>query len=204
MDNKQWHYMRDEQATGPFSEQEIISKIESGEISKNTLDWPEDGEDWNPAKDVFDLHDLFPPPLPGKRIINLGNIKENLLNNEWHTTPVHPWRRYFARLLDIVVFGTLAFGIIGIVFYAIAPSAADDLFSSLDGPGGRILDIILTTFVSTFFSAVFIGFIGTSIGKWVFGIKVTDHTGKTIGFKKAWERELKVWFRGLGIGIPLV
>lgn len=204
MDKKQWHYMKDEQSTGPFSEKEIISKIESSEISKNTLVWPEDGEDWRPAKDVFDLQDLFPPPLPGKKLINLGGIKENLLNNEWHTTPVHPWRRYFARILDVMVFGTMTFSIIGMVFYVMAPSTADDLFSSLEEPGGQIFDMILTTFVATFFSAAFIGFIGTSIGKWIFGIKVTDQSGKPIGFKKAWDRELKVWFRGLGMGIPLV
>lgn len=204
MDEKQWHYMHDEQSVGPFSQQQLIALIESGTLNKNTLVWSESEDEWRAAHKVFDLGELTPPPLPGKKLINFSALKDNLLTTEWRTEPVHPWRRYFARILDIMICGSLFFMAFGIVTYAMSAGFAEGFFGAMEGPAGQLLDIILTTFVATFLSAAFIGYTRTSIGKWFFGIKVSDAAGKPIGYKKAFERELKVWFKGLGMGIPIV
>lgn len=207
MMEKKWHYMQGEQAVGPFSEQQIVSMIESGTISANVLVWHEGGETWRTAKDTFDLKDIMPPPLPGKKFLNFSSVNNGFLQIKqgWITSHPHPWRRYFARLLDILIFGTTAFAALGVLLYSITPDFADRLFTSMEAPsGGALLDIVLTTFFASVLSAVCIGFTGRTIGKWFFGIKVTDPQNRPIGFKKAWKRELMVWARGLGLGIPIV
>jgi hypothetical protein len=80
---------------------------------------------------------------------------------------------------------------------------AADLFSILDGPGGRIIDIVLSLVAAIPGNAAMIGLTGASIGKWIFGIRVM-RDGKPIGFANALAREFKVWWRGLGAGVPLV
>lgn len=204
MDDEKWHYMQKEQSFGPFSEKQLLLMVEKGTLSKTTLIWSESRESWKPAQETFDLEVLFPPPLPGQGSFNLGSVKERFLKNEWSISPPHPWRRYFARMLDIMILGTVTISLIGAVLYALAPEAAENFFENSTEPENRVFDVMATVFLAAFLSAAFIGFLGTSIGKWIFGIKVTDLHNKPIGFKRAWSRELKVWFRGLGLGIPVV
>ncbi len=205
MADKKWHYMQGEKSVGPFSEPQIVSMIEGGTINANILVWPEGGETWKPAKDVFDLDGLFPPPFPGKKFPSIPRIDNGLLRlkSEWLTSPPHPWRRYFARLLDLMTFGALGFMVLGFMLYAVVLSFADNFFNQIiyEQPA---LDSILSVLISIPISAIVLGFTGTTIGKWFFGIRVTDNEGRPLGFKKAWEREGMVWFRGLGLGIPIV
>lgn len=58
--------------------------------------------------------------------------------------------------------------------------------------------------LATIPNALFIGFTGSSLGKWIFGIRAVTLDGAPMGFKTALWRELQVFVRGWGLGIPLV
>lgn len=133
-----------------------------------------------------------------------ATIHQMASRDVWEENSNHPWRRYFARLLDTSINGSLVFFTLGVIGYSFFPDPTKILFNSLEEPAGHILDVILTAFFATFLTALFIGFSGSSFGKFFFGIKIKDKNGEKIGYKKAWRRELSVWVHGLALGIPIV
>ncbi len=122
----------------------------------------------------------------------------------WLATPITPWRRFGARLLDLSFFGALGFFIIGFIYYAIAPYSADKFFSFLEQPGAPIIDAIMTAFVGSIITGAVIGLSGSSLGKAIFGIVVVNKHGNKIGLADGIKRDLAVYLRGLGLGIPIV
>jgi hypothetical protein len=60
--------------------------------------------------------------------------------------------------------------------------------------------IILVTLINI----IFTGCIGSTIGKWIFGIKILDKDLKPIGIRLAFKREMLVLVRGLGLYIPII
>ena len=122
----------------------------------------------------------------------------------WRLQPPTPWRRYGARILDTTLNGLVAFMLIGTAFYAIAPATADEFFSVFESPAGPILDTIATAFLASLVGGALIGTTGFTVGKWIFGIKVTRKNEKTLGIGAGIARDFEVWLKGLGAGIPLV
>jgi uncharacterized RDD family membrane protein YckC len=205
MDDALWHYMMAGESVGPFSESQLRAMVGSGVLAPSVQIWKQGSEKWLPITEVFDLEDSMPPPLPSQPQLKPGRFTVGTLAlTEWSTSPPHPWRRYFARMVDISINGILFFFCFGFILELLAPNAADDFFSIFAGPGGRVLDAIVTTFSAGFVTAVFIGLSGSSLGKWLFGVRVTDMQHRPIGYKTAFKREMMIWIRGLALGIPLI
>ena len=53
-------------------------------------------------------------------------------------------------------------------------------------------------------NAVLIGLTGSTLGKWLFGVRIVEPTGAVIGIRRALRRELLVWNWGMGLGLPLI
>jgi uncharacterized RDD family membrane protein YckC len=120
----------------------------------------------------------------------------------WISGQPHPWRRYFARMLDSTTNGAIISFLIGIIFYISSP---DDAQRFLEVVGqNRILDIMMTLMFAIPLNATLTGFTGGTLGKWLFGIRVHGSNGKPIGLGAALHREVMVWFKGMGLGIPIV
>ena len=138
--------------------------------------------------------------------LNAGSFAqtEYIVPKDWLELPVTPWRRYAARLLDISFFGGIAFLLISIIFYSVAPYSADRFFAIFENPSSIIVDVVLTTVLSCILTGAVIGVSGLSLGKIIFGVMVTDHNGNKIGITKGIQRDLAVFLRGLGLGIPLI
>ena len=120
----------------------------------------------------------------------------------WLSSPPTPWRRYAARLLDIITFGLLGFWVISFTYYSIAPYSADKFFEIFNGPAGNVIDLMLSTLLGCVLSGAVIGLTGSSLGKMFFGVMVVDQNGNKIGAAKGMQRDLAVYLRGLGLGIP--
>jgi len=131
-------------------------------------------------------------------------LEQTIVPSGWLELPVTPWRRYAARLLDLTVFGLLGFFIIGFILYSIAPYTADQFFAIFDAPAGIFLDTIMTTFIGSLLTGAIIGVSGLSLGKFIFGVIVTDSNGMRIGISNGIQRDLSVFLRGLGLGIPII
>ena len=57
----------------------------------------------------------------GGAVTGLGDAGVPAKWSSWSAKPVAPWRRYFARLLDILVNGLFVFTIIGLAWGIMAP-----------------------------------------------------------------------------------
>lgn len=120
------------------------------------------------------------------------------------TPDPRPWPRYFARMLDTSILSMLV--MIALLFPAvfIAPEAMDRLLAMLDtGIGGSILSNVLGLALAPLPTALLIAR-GQTPGKWLFGIRVRDADGRRLRVGMALKRELMVWVRGVGLGVPVV
>jgi uncharacterized RDD family membrane protein YckC len=122
----------------------------------------------------------------------------------WVSSPPTPWRRYWARVLDLVFNGVSGMLIFGVVFAAVAPHTAYEFFTIFETPLGRILDAMCTAFFASLIGGALIGVSGMTLGKWIFGIKVQNLDGSKLGLLGGIRRDLDVFMRGMSFGIPLI
>ena len=107
----------------------------------------------------------------------------------------HPWRRYFARGIDLSLVGLP----VSFVQYVLlhrnytTVSRWEDIVCALIGWGLLLLlePLLLARF-------------GTTVGKWCMGITVTRPDGERLSYGEALERTAAVWLYGAGLGISLV
>lgn len=52
--------------------------------------------------------------------------------------------------------------------------------------------------------SLFLWSLGTTPGKWLLGITLSQKKGKKLDFPTSLRRSFHVWFRGLGMGIPFI
>ena len=97
-----------------------------------------------------------------------------------------PGRRLGARTLDGLFYLTLW-----------------QLIFSL-GIGIRIVPgILLSCLMMILLEPVLLSATGTTLGKWILGLKVVDNKGKRLSYKKALKRTLLVFVHGMGLGLPI-
>lgn len=113
----------------------------------------------------------------------------------------HPWRRLFAKTVDISTIGLLtvlvvAFGV-GILF----PSMAVAFVKALEN---QIIAgfIVLALWIPL--EAVLLSSVGTTPAKWLFGISVKTTNGDKLSFQQALHRSFLVALQGMALGIPFV
>ena len=107
----------------------------------------------------------------------------------------HPWRRYFARAIDLTLVGLM----VSLVQYVLLHhnlvniSKAEIFLCGLAGWGLLVLiePLLLSRFAAT-------------AGKWCMGITVTRPDGERLSYGEALERTATVWLYGAGLGISIV
>lgn len=209
-----WYYLRAGGSVGPETTNRLLELLDAGEINRQTQIWRDSEVGWQSLEAALGLVHNQPPPLPGDEagsiIPNIGrgagisraSIAE-AASNRSEASP-HPWRRYFARMLDIVTCGTVAWILVGALLAALDQNSMNGLIKFMNDPDNRILSSMSTVFLAMFPSALLIGFTGSSLGKFLFGIRVSGPNGAVIGVSSALRREFMVWVRGLAFAIPIV
>ncbi len=105
---------------------------------------------------------------------------------------VRPWVRFFARDIDYFVFA---------FFFGLLWGKMPIYFS----PNTNIMVAsLLCLFIWVFIEPVLLSTWGTTPGKWLLKTQLRDSEGKKLTFRQALKRSVSVWFKGLGMGIPLV
>lgn len=105
----------------------------------------------------------------------------------------HPWIRYWARSVDSLL-AALGFAIV-IGFLSPGAFAEDD---------GDVALFFSALFVWIFVEAIMLSVWGTTPGKALMRIAVTRDGVRPLAFGDALARSFRVWFFGLGMGIPIV
>lgn len=105
--------------------------------------------------------------------------------------PPRPWLRYWARTVDHFLCG-LVFG----------PAFAISEGNKADA--GFFIAGLLTVLFWIPLEAACLSSIGTTPGKWLFNIRLSDQSGGRLPFARALRRAFSIAKKGLGLGIPLV
>ncbi len=103
-----------------------------------------------------------------------------------------PWRRYFARAFDLSLYQTLWWCFLALGFRVnIVPRSR----------GVRDTGIALLLMLAL--EPLMLHFWGTTPGKWLLGLGVTDEEGRKLSCSAALERTWTVLWRGYGLYIPV-
>ena len=104
-----------------------------------------------------------------------------------------PWRRYFARTLDFAIYSTLWNVALAMNVNTIQESTAV----------GNLLEDILILLIMLLVEPVLLCLFGTTPGKWILGIRVTDNEGRRLTYSEARARTRSVLLRGVGLWLPI-
>lgn len=113
----------------------------------------------------------------------------------------HPWRRFFARTVDVSTIGLLLFVLVAFAVGATMPAKAEGFAKALENP---IIAGFLLYLVWIPAEAAFLSLFGATPAKWLFGIRVVHSNGGLLSFSQAIKRSFLVWIQGVGLGIPFV
>ena len=107
----------------------------------------------------------------------------------------HPWRRYFARAIDLTLVGLMVSFVQFVLLHhnLVNISKGENGLCGLAGWG--LLVLLEPLLLSRF---------GKTAGKWCMGITVTRPDGGRLSYGEALERTAAVWLYGAGLGISIV
>lgn len=125
------------------------------------------------------------------------------------TSPV-PWRRYFARSIDL----TIGVTVLTVIYNALFPYGSS-LYSSIEDISLQYLVIQQVTYIILIsiylvIEAGIISRFGTTFGKWLFNIKIYDseaydpETNNYLSFSASLKRNFLMFVKGFGLSILLV
>jgi uncharacterized RDD family membrane protein YckC len=110
----------------------------------------------------------------------------------------HPWRRLFARYVDILLMAMFAGVMIGVIGLNRTLSGVDTLLKN-DIVFGMICLLLLVPL-----EAILLATFGGTLGKALYGVDLQSEDGKPLSFGQSFSRAIKVYFRGMAIGFPLI
>lgn len=148
-------------------------------------------EKWEKASKHFADVILKPPPIFDYQEVP-SEIPLEAKTLEEHDTTGRPWIRYFAKMIDISMFSILFGFLLGVVFPEF-----------LNGVGNLVLSfliVFLWSIIEPFFLVIF----GNTLGRALMKTKIKTVSGGKINFSTAYRRNMSLWIRGFGLGLPLV
>lgn len=178
-----YHVAQNGAQLGQLSEEDIVSRLASGQLSSNDLFWTEGMADWQPLGSKFDSRVTIPPPsaAASASINPYAAPMSNVLPPSSRRLGEHPgfWRRFGAYFIDYIV-GSIGGGIVGAVIGFIGGMAGADenVLAICGGLAGLIVSWLYNALMESSATQ------GT-LGKMALGIIVTDMNGDRITFGKA-------------------
>jgi uncharacterized RDD family membrane protein YckC len=201
-----WQYMDGTEPSSPTSWERLLELLRRNTISPDTLVRREGSEAWFGLGRILSDPALSPPP-PSFAISRAGDASSAGASSQsgiWVDMTAHPWRRYVARMIDTTIYAAAGFYVTGIILATTDISLSYRFVDLLSGLSGRLISAFLGFIYAILGGALVIGFTSGSFGKWLMGVRVVDASYRPIGIPRALLRELLVWVKGLGFGIPFV
>ena len=103
--------------------------------------------------------------------------------------PPCPWRRYFARGLDLLIYRTVLVVIFSFTYFGVIESS--------------LLMAVLTLLLMFILEPLQLCLFKTTLGKLLFGLRVTNNDGGRLTYGEALHRTWYVFLYGMGLGIPI-
>lgn len=216
----EWFFLRGRHENGPFTLAQIQSYFSSGTITEETYLWRPGLTNWEPLSAFAEFAGLQPRPhnhshtyrqrrneplaAPRRQAVVPDEPPALIQARQWVDTAPHPWRRYFARNLDYLLWSMALLFLLSIGLASVNAPMFLHLISLMEGPGGGLIAMVLGIILALIPNAILIGLTGGNLGKWLFGICVLNEADRPIGVIQAFKREGRVLFYGLGLGVPIV
>lgn len=105
-----------------------------------------------------------------------------------------PWRRYFARTFDFYVYGLFLFA-----FQALVLNVDSSKHSTIE----NLLISYFAYLLMIFIEPLLLSTVGTTPGKWLLGLRVTDNAGQKLSYVDGLSRTVTLFWRGHGLNIPI-
>ena len=175
---------------GPYQDYVVREKIRDWDIGEDDHAWHEGMETWmrldeiDLFKDEFQLRNRakIPPPLPSVRHV----LERDPVIGE--RSKLYLGRRFWARWLDLMVFST--------IWWLAMYLAGRDIGAAVRNPWVQ-LSIYIPWFA---LEALLIRRFGTTPGKWLLGLRVSNDDGTKLELKASVWRSLRVMVTGVGFG----
>lgn len=106
-----------------------------------------------------------------------------------------PWRRFFARMLDEAVYSTL---------WSCFMLLAFQIRTNDAGLGWALVNIVIVLLLTIVLEPLQLSLFGTTLGKWILGLRVLDNYDGKLSFSYARSRTTDMLFYGQGFHIPIV
>lgn len=135
----------------------------------------------------------------------IGAVNDDKRNINKYLLHQYAWRRYLARLTDLVIYPTLLIVALIIIGSQLLPEAVvNELTFFLEKPEVlkelenkfSLFNLLFHLFVIIFILPLNYHCFSTTIGKKLFGIKILDSNENPLKFKQACNREVLVLFKG--------
>jgi uncharacterized RDD family membrane protein YckC len=110
-----------------------------------------------------------------------------------------PWSRYFARLFDLLIESSIVAFFLG-YFFDFAPDFDQATKNRLLA---NFVSNLLYTPPALIIDAALLAFVGSTLGKGMFGISLLAGDGSKLAFADALARNFKMWFFGWSLGFPI-
>ena len=213
------------QKLGPFSIYRITDMLRDKELSGSDLGWTKDQGDWVPLEEIPAFESTIRNMRTAEREEKLGPsiTLKDVKAHEAATSPiaidpvtgkkklrvpqgVQPFTRFWARMLDYMIVFSIVY------LYAETPPMPESVtFSEIwaqqqewaqSEAGIKLMTmIIIALFSWQMLEGILIWAIGTTPGKFLFGIRVTKANGEQITIGKSMARSWYAFAVGFGLGI---
>lgn len=105
----------------------------------------------------------------------------------------NPWRRYFARIFDIYLYSLLLRTVILVVFH----------YNIVRSEGTSFVFTILAHILMIAIEPLLLSTIGTTPGKFIFGLVLRDSFGGKLDYSEGFARTINIFGSGMGLLIPI-
>lgn len=207
------YVLKEGRRIGPFVPFKLREMLEEEEISPGDLGWIQEMETWAPLESIEPLagwmprkRNLPPPlPIPAESAESAEKTRRPAVRTG---APVEDgrglspgssalaWRRWGARMVDSTLWFALA--------WSVGTQAGWlDLWDWFANPE-KLMLCLIPPLLWLPLEATFLSQLGTTPGKWLLGLRVTDDLGQNLGWRAAMKRALLAHVTGNGLGLRLV
>lgn len=184
--------IREGEKAGPYPDYEIRSKIQHGDLEKDSRVWSVGLNGWTKLEDMESFREEFgkrdprsetPPPLPEPEEVNAEQASDSAVKPRSYIA-----RRFWARWLDLTAYGSL--------WWLAMYFSGRDIGAALNN-----VWVLLPMYVPWFvLESWLLHKYGTTPGKWLMGLRVRNEDGSLLTLSAAIKRSLRVLVSGIGFG----
>lgn len=113
----------------------------------------------------------------------------------WQPADGHPWRRYLARQLDLLLYSLLLYFVAHGLLRCFPPERQ---------PAEWFWNFLCPLLIMAAAEPLLLACCGTTPGKWLMGLRLVRRSGERFSYAEGWRRTWGVLAAGLGLNIPLV